>query len=70
MSSQSEQIAAQAASDVYVAAHQGGLSSETDVIQRGLELHIYMWLSEHKACVDNLANSLCLKQPFWSTTAF
>ena len=42
MSSQQEQAAVQAASDAYVAAHQGALLSETDVIhQYDLELSLY-----------------------------
>ena len=45
MSSESEQAAVQTASDGYVAAHQGELLSETDVMhQFGLELYPYSFL--------------------------
>ena len=46
MSSQQDQAAVQAASDAYVAAHQGEWPSETDVLhQYGLELYpdSFLW---------------------------
>ena len=62
----------QAASDVYVAAQQGALLSETDLIHSVISNYILIsGFGERKACVQLLANSpRCVEQSFSRTTAF
>ena len=60
MSSESEQAAVQAASDVYVVTRQGALLSETDLIHSVILSYIFISsFGEHKACVQVLANGPC-----------